>query len=493
MLEFKNVKPEKHGIPSEAVRQFEERLARLGVRMHGYLLLCGKDIVGEKYHAPYGPDTRHRMYSITKSFTSMAVGLLLKEGRIALDDRICSYFPEKISKEGPYPWCGEMTIRDMLTMRTCYASTTYKRYESDDWVESFFRVKPDHVPGTVFSYDTSSSHVLAALVEKLTGMDMLDFLRKEALGRLGFSTEAYILKDPQGVSQGGSGLLCTLRDVAKAAWLCSHYGILDGEEVLPSDFMRQATADQVPTDLQPVVDEQGGYGYMFWMPRQESSRMASARRRDERLGHDFTMYGMGGQLALCFPELDFCLVTMADTIGNPAGLQMIYDSFYDILFPYLCAGRDEAEERTAAERGARLPGREPLSVPGKPVPGEGKLFRKGVERYLFYENSMGWKGLEFDWDRRQLRLEHPDGIYELHFGMEEWCRQSFPGTDYRSECRGMWKNSHFLLHCFVTDEEQGHVSMDFTWKDDRLGVRMVSTGEAFWQHFKGTASAGRDS
>lgn len=498
MLEFRNVKPEKYGISSAAVEEFEERLARLGVRMHGYLLLCGKDIAGEKYDAPYGQDTLHRMYSITKSFTSMAVGFLLKHGEIALEDAICDYFPEKMPKEGPHPWCREMTIRDMLTMRTCYASTTYKRYGSDDWVESFFRVKPDHVPGTIFSYDTSSSHVLAALAEKITGLDMLDFLRREALDRLGFSKGAYLLKDPKGVSQGGSGLMCTLRDVAKAAWLCNHYGILEGEEVLPEEYMRQATANQVPTDLQPVVDEQGGYGYMFWMPRSAAGSGYS---------HGFTMYGMGGQLALCFPGLDFCFVTMADTIGNPAGLQIIYDSFYDILFPAVCAGHSEekdsgkekaqGEERTGSG-GEKDSGKEKAQggerTGSSVIRRETALSQEAMARagrYEFYENPMKWSWLEFDWKEEKLRFENPDGVWEFVFGTEEWRMQNFPGTCYRCECRGEWKSGHFLLHCFVTDEEQGHVSMDFGWKDDRLGVRMASTGEPFFRYFKGTGSARR--
>lgn len=487
---FEYEKPEEHGIPSATVKEFENRLARLGVRMHGFLLLCGKNIVGERYYAPYGPDTLHRMYSITKSFTSMAVGLLVKQKKIALEDSVCDYFPEMLPEGGTHPWCQEMTIRDMLTMGTCYASTTFKRYEGDGWVESFFRVKPDHVPGTVFSYDTSSSHVLAALVEKLTGMDMLDFLRREALDRLGFSRKAYILKDPQGVSQGGSGLVCTLRDVAKAAWLCNQYGVLDGEEVLPSDYMRQATANQVPTDLQPVLDEQGGYGYMFWMPRAERSWRTGAEAREHCDG--FTMYGMGGQLALCFPSLDFCLVTMADTIGNSSGLQMIYDSFYDILFPEIYNRSDgkggpyRGENKAAAlysgdERKADTDGEDG----GKTGLGQ------GTEWYRFYENAMGWKWVEFDWNGEKIRFEHPDGMQELSFGMDKWHRQTFPGTGYQCECRGFWKKGHFLLHCFVTDEEQGHVSMDFAWKDERLSVRLVSTGEPFLKHYKGTGSARR--
>lgn len=159
-----------------AVRNMEQRMESLRLNMHGYQILYRGELIGERYWEPFHRDSLHRMYSITKSFTSLATGLLAAEGKIGLDDRICTYFPEKLPEGGAHPWCEEMTIRDLLTMRTCYESTTFKRYDGD-WVESFFRVTPDHVPGTVFNYDTSASHVLAALVEKLTGMDLLDYLR----------------------------------------------------------------------------------------------------------------------------------------------------------------------------------------------------------------------------------------------------------------------------------------------------------------------------
>lgn len=96
------------------------------------------ELIGERYWEPFHRDSLHRMYSITKSFTSLATGLLAAEGKIGLDDRICTYFPEKLPEGGAHPWCEEMTIRDLLTMRTCYESTTFKRYDGD-WVESFFR------------------------------------------------------------------------------------------------------------------------------------------------------------------------------------------------------------------------------------------------------------------------------------------------------------------------------------------------------------------
>ncbi len=438
-----------------AIQNMERRLQYLRMNIHGYQILYHGELIGERYWEPFDRDSLHRMYSITKSFTSLAIGLLIAEGRIRLEDRICSYFPEKLPEGGAHSWCEEMTIRDMLTMRTCYNSTTFKRYDGD-WVESFFRVQPDHVPGTVFNYDTSASHVLAALVEKLTGRNMLDYLREKVLRKVGFSEEAYILKDPYGVSQGGSGLVCKLGDLAGIAMLCCHGGVLDGEALIPSEYLREATACQVPTDLQPTFDEQLGYGYMMWKTRYDG----------------FVFYGMGGQLALCFPEQDLVFLTIADTMGNPAGLQILYDCFYDTVYPELTG----TDEYTWA---SKLP--------------EGDI-RHGMEQWHFYDSqdieggacdAKGFRTVSFDWEKKTLTFSSENKSYEWHYSNEGWVCQKFPNTEYTCECHGEWKMGHFIFHSFLTDEEEGHVSMDFAWQGDRMSVRLVSTSEPVFANLKG--------
>lgn len=466
MLMLKEGRPEDYGIPEAAVEKLENLFEKQGVRIHGYMLLGGKNILAERYWGAYGKEDNHRMYSITKSFVALAAGLLVKNRLIKLDDKICDYFPEMLPEEGAHPWCEEMTIRDMLTMRTCYANTTYKGYDGGNWTESFFRVKPDHVPGTVFSYDTSSAHVLGALVEKLTGMKMLDYMRKEMLDELGFSRDAYIIEDPVGVSQGGSGLMCTLRDVAGVAYLCNHYGVLDGKELLPVEFMQDAVANQVPTDMQPKLDEQWGYGYFIWMPREEG----------------FVMFGMGGQLAVCFPKFDFCYLTMADTIGSPAGLQILYDCFYQTIYPYL--KERKADNPPAFEQTVRKNGKET----------EEELRRKTQgHTYTFYPNALKWSQVTFDWEKGNMTFTILAGTFIFTFGTDCWKQQTFLNTKYRCECRGIWKAGHFILECFLIDEEQGNVRMDFAWKDNRLSVRIVSTNEPFFSElrssFQGFASA----
>ena len=99
-----------------AVRSMEQRMESLRLNMHGYQILYRGELIGEHYWESFHRDSLHRMYSITKSFTSLATGLLAAEGKLGLDDRICTYFPEKLPEGGAHPWCEEMTIRDLPVM-----------------------------------------------------------------------------------------------------------------------------------------------------------------------------------------------------------------------------------------------------------------------------------------------------------------------------------------------------------------------------------------
>lgn len=192
---------EEVGISENAVKRCLRSWEAHQLPMHSFLIIRHGKLVGEYYWEPYTKDTLHRLYSITKSFVSLGVGYLEREGKLKLDDPVISYFPEYVTDPIPL-WLSQTTIRHMLKMASCHSATTYKKDLSKNWVESFFKIPPDHKPGMVFSYDTSSSHTLCALVEKLTGMEILEYLRKSFLNDIGFSQEAYILKDPFGTSMG---------------------------------------------------------------------------------------------------------------------------------------------------------------------------------------------------------------------------------------------------------------------------------------------------
>ena len=182
------------------------------------------------------------MFSVTKSVVSMAIGALAEDGVIDLDASITKYFPEYEPEDGFYPYLIETTIRDMLSMTTPHNGTTFDKHSKNNWTESYFSKKPTHRPGTIFSYDTSASHVMAALVEKLTGLSLLDYLRTKGLSKVGFSNESYCISDGCGVSQGGSGMMAYPKDLLLLAKLAIDYGKIDNIQILPEKYLREATS-----------------------------------------------------------------------------------------------------------------------------------------------------------------------------------------------------------------------------------------------------------
>ena len=314
--------PESAGISASCIMDTLREIDQKGIFLHSFLFLKSDNLIAEGYYAPIKRDDLHRMFSVTKSFVSIAIGLLQEEGRLSLDDSITTFFPEYIpDPTNIHPWLLATTIRDMLSMRSCHATTTYDKFSSKtDWVASFFSVPPTHKPGTVFHYDTSATHTLCALVEKLTGMTMLDYLRKKVLDEIGFSKKAYCLTDGFGVSMGGSGLMATSRDLMLFALLILKKGKLNGKQYVPTDYIKEATSFQTATCVTgPVPSESQGYGFQFWIGEHDS----------------IVCYGMGGQLAILLPEFDAAIVTSADTQGYQGGNQVIYDAIFRHILPEL--------------------------------------------------------------------------------------------------------------------------------------------------------------
>lgn len=297
--------------------------------MHSVLVWQRGKVLQEEYFSPFASSSLHRMFSVTKSFTALAVCGLMAQGKVRPEDRIASFFPEYLP-EDPHPWLTEMTLSDMLSMRTCHAQTTYKADMTKNWVESFFKTVPDHRPGTVFKYDTSSAHTLSGLVKKLSGMGMLDYLRSLYLDRLGFSREAHILEDPFRIEMGGSGLVASPRDLLstarfllslyKGTWKEDFGDVLLSGDGAPDEAFFDRYASYVRTCMSfhastlhegKTLDECQGYGWQFWMVR-----------------GGISMYGMGGQYVVFYPDLDLIIVTTADTQALQGGTQYILDECF---------------------------------------------------------------------------------------------------------------------------------------------------------------------
>lgn len=474
---WKVATPEEAGIPSQAVLGFLDELEREGLCMHGFAMLKDGKVISEGYYSPFHADFPHRMFSAGKSFTSVAIGLLQEEGKLSVNDRICDYFPDKLPETGAHPYLLKTTIRDMLRMASPHKSTTYKLMECDDWVKTFFHVEPVRYPGTSFVYDTSATHVLSALVERLSGMSLLEYLKIKVLHKLGCSKNISWLKCPMGICQGGSGLICTMRDLAKFAYACMHDGVFNGEQILPKEYIRQAVSKQIDTGLQPGIEEQQGYGYQFWRCR----------------NNGFALFGMGGQLAICLPEHDFMLVTIADNQGNPYGVQGIYEALWHQIFPFLKGKNQQAVHRDDANA-AELENR----ISSLKVQAEKGLFntdtamRINGKKYSLAPNVMGISecGLEFN-DQNTIVFHYANetGSHRICFGLGHMEQQAFPQIDLQCISSAAWVEENKLrLRSYVIEEVPGSVHMTITFTEKTITLAMKKTIENLLDKYEGFGS-----
>lgn len=476
-MDFSTKHPNEEHIDCRWIDSFLKRLEDSDIAMHSMILMRHGNIVAETYYAPYTKDSLHRMFSVAKSFVSLAIGLLAEEGKLSLDDPITDHFPDKLPKE-VHPYIAAMTIRDMLRMATCHSSTTYKCIPADDpdWVRSFFTVTPSHMPGTCFNYDTSSSHVLCALVEKIAQKELLCYLREKFLDEIGFSKEAYMLKAPMGESMAGSGLMATPRDILSVMYLISRGGNYNGRQLLPAQYLKDATALQTITyPKSQNFEEMHGYGYQIWHTTHNS----------------IAFYGMAGQLAVYSPDKDMLLITTADTMGRNGGVQFIYDAYWQEIYEKV-----DVQEVVASAC-------EPFDniLQSKRLKWiDGALTSKTADsvngvRYVLDKNSAGFQAvsLEFNKDYSGVfTYENATGVHSLNFGI--LCNEItvFPVYNQRAAVSGAWlDDNNFLIKAQIIDESVGNIFILLTYKEDTVTLMMRKYEETMFGEFNGFISGRR--
>lgn len=492
MLTIEHAFPEQTGISSNCIVRLMERLEKKQIPMHSFLLMHRNKLVCECYYSPCNAGTLHRMFSITKSFTSIAIGLLADEGKLSLDDKIVNYFPEKVPAD-IHPYIAEMTIRNMLMMRTCHEKTTYKLDMEKDWVESFFTTAPTHPAGTVFHYDTSSAHTLCALAEKLSGMDMLDYIKKK-LAPVGFSKESYLLKDPFGVSIGGSGLVATSMDMLKFGLFLYQGGNIDGEQLISASYIQEATSCLTATAVTaPLPSEACGYGMQIW--------------RTQKNG--YVCYGMGGQLIIVLPDYELICVTTADTQGIGGGNQQIYDALYEEILPYIDASpvSDTGNLSPIAENRAQY--QQFINSRILYVPDGHKncaLSEKIAGKRYVISNSDLFSSLQIDFMPQCGRMtiakhaeasehtktagrftfEYQGQTYAIVFGMGYPETGALPFYSFYYAASGAWLSDNTLyLKVNIIDSCVGSIHFQFSFQENQVTLFMRKQEESLLQEFTG--------
>jgi len=261
--------PEAQGIPSGAISAFVTAADQKIDALHSVMIVRHGKVVAEGWWAPFAADTRHSLYSLTKSFTSTAVGLAVSEGRMSVDDKVLPYFPDEAPAE-PSDNLKAMRVRDLLSMSTGQHAEAQLGPDVV-WTKAFLEQPVVHKPGTFFLYNTPGSYMLSAIVQKATGSTVLDYLRPRLFEPLGIEDPVWPAS-PQGVTIGGYGLSLRTEDIARFGQLVLRKGDWNGRRLVPAAWFEAATSRQVSNGSNPDSDWEQGYGYQFWRCRHGAFR-----------------------------------------------------------------------------------------------------------------------------------------------------------------------------------------------------------------------------
>jgi CubicO group peptidase (beta-lactamase class C family) len=308
--------PEAQGISSAAIARLVDAMDARLHDAHSLMLVRHGHVVAEGWWAPYTAHAPHSMFSVSKSFTSAAVGFAIEEGLLRLDERVVDLLPDDLPPTVSDNLAA-MRVRHLLTMTTGHAVDTVSTVTDDepDWAATVLAQPVPLAPGSTFVYDTGATHLLSCIVQRLTGVRLLDYLTPRLLEPLGI-TGATWEQSPSGVDAGGWGLSITTEDLAAFGLTYLHGGRWNGRQVVPQHWVEQSIARQVENgDGAPASDWAEGYGYQFWRSRH------GAYRAD----------GAFGQVSIALPEHDTLLVMTAGL----ADMQSQMDVAWEHLLPAL--------------------------------------------------------------------------------------------------------------------------------------------------------------
>lgn len=490
---FDKITPESAGISSSQVKKYLAGLEKQGMPMHSVLMMKGDSLFCECYFAPYNKDSLNRMYSQTKSFVSMAIGLLIDDGKLRLDDKIVSFFQDKINTPLP-KYLEEQTIRDMLTMCTVGGCPEWFGSDSPDRAYHYFNAKRYSIrpSGTEWDYDSAGSQMLSILVERLTGKRLFDFLYERLFSRLGTFNTAKILSARGGDSWGDSALLCTSRDMLSFARLLMNLGSWGGEQLISKKYVKEAISKQVSNRSSiKQTAFYDGYGYQIWRTKQNG----------------FAFVGMGNQLTVCLPEHDLIFTCTADCQGDDGiGREYIINSFFELIVNEISseslAQNDEEynalDEHLKTRKLFSVQGIEPPALQQKingityecaPNRMEISSFRlEFADTYrgiLHYTNAQGDKALPFGINYNEFG-KFPQLGYSTHTGGV----RSTDGSMYNDAVSGAWLDEQRLLICVqIIDEYLGNLAILFSFKGDEVSVKMEKCAEDFLNEYYGTMIA----
>jgi CubicO group peptidase (beta-lactamase class C family) len=314
---------------AEATSDYIKAIEEEGQGIHSVMVVKNGKVVFEKWLGEWTADKPHELHSVSKTFTATAVGMVYDMGLISLDDKVIDYFPEYLP-ETVNDNLKSLTIRHLLTMNSGFEKSPDKKIRDNrtDWIKGFLEEPFDRTPGTIFCYNSLSTYMLSAIIQKVTGEKVVDFLQPRLFEPLGI-TDVVWGESPEGITMGGWGLWLKTEDLAKLGQLFLQKGKWNGEQLVSEEWIAMAGSKQVDsvpagknTDMLEEIKASGyrpdwteGYGFQMWMCRNNA----------------FRADGAYGQVIMIIPDKDAVVVLTAQNSDFQAELDLVWKHIYPAL------------------------------------------------------------------------------------------------------------------------------------------------------------------
>jgi predicted glycoside hydrolase/deacetylase ChbG (UPF0249 family) len=436
--------PEAEGVSSEAIVSFLDAASKSKHEFHSFMMLRHGKVVAEAWWNPYRNDLKHTMYSVSKSFTATAVGFAVAEKKLSVEDKVISFFPDDLPEQVS-PNLAALKIKDLLSMSVGHQTdpTFVVASQNDNWVKAFLKTPVPHQPGTKFVYNSVATFMLSAIVQKVTGQKIMDYLTPRLFKPLGIENIDWET-NPQDINTGGWGLRLKTEDMAKFGQLFLQKGMWQGKQILPAAWVEEASTMKImqdPSASQAKKDSSDwlqGYGYQMWRSRH------NAYRGD----------GANGQFIIVMPDQDAVIIVTAEA----PDMQGEFNLIWKYLLPAFKAKKLSANPKMLAqlkERAASLA----LPMPIKNATSELETKISGKTYGVISKSrSLESIGFEFKNGTLQLNLKTDSVVHHLLFGAGKW--ESGETTKYGPYLVGVARGNRVGLSAYK-------VKGSYTWRNDK--------------------------
>ena len=387
--------PEEQGVPSKALIELFDAMHNMEqTDIHSMIVMRHGKVVGEFYPAPFAPQYQHTQYSSSKTLVSLAAGIAIDENRLRLTDRVATFFPEYL----PDSICtnlADMTVRDLLTMQSGIKPDWGMRAKTTEWIKTFLGKPVPNKPGEVFAYDSMVTYMISAIVQKVTGKTVLEYLKEKMFNHMGVTVVNWE-ESPEGINTGGWGLHIQSESLAKVGQMWLDGGVWNGKQIVSKEWIEQMSAKQ-------ANGGDYGYGYQVWM-----CKYPSAVRADGALG----------QYVIVVPEKDVVIVlTEASFTNGKPQRNLIWDNFLPQLVDEPLPASKDYQTLLAKQAAYTLEipaGKDKSSV----------MKKLAGKKISVPKNKYGWKEVVFEQGADKQLLMHltkTDGTtYTQPMGYKKW-------------------------------------------------------------------------